>query len=154
MSVNLMKTSLMPISQAVSWYLVSYQPLYPSVFKISTFYCLWALYNKYLAGQKQELGHISMGMLAVATFLEKRNFSIAANVLVLANFLLPSYYVLSWSAKKLATTVKKSDTDQAILWAYVFKAYFVSSIFLWGTVLYKFIYNRDSYRPVQSQSET
>lgn len=152
MSVNLIKTSLMPISQAVSWYLVLYQPLYPSVLKISTFYCLWALYNKYLAGQKEELGHISMGMLAVATFLEKRNFSIAANVLVLANFLLPSYFVLSWSAKKVATTIKKSDTDQAILWAYVFKAYFVSSICLWGTVLYKFINNRHSYHPVQSET--
>jgi hypothetical protein len=139
MSVNIIKTSLMPISQAVSWYMVSNQPLYPAVSKISTFYCLWALYNKYLAGQKEELGHISMGLLAVATFMKKKNVSIAANVLVLANFLLPAYYVvLSWSAKKVALKVKKSDTDQAILWAYIFKAYFISNIFLWSTVLYKF----------------
>jgi H+/Cl- antiporter ClcA len=147
MSVNIIKTSLMPISQAVSWYMISYQPLYPSVFNISTFYCLWALYNKYLAGQNEELGHFSMGLLAVATFMKKKNFSIAANILVLANFLIPAYFVLSWSAKKVAQKVKKSDTDQAILWAHIFKAYFISNIFLWSTVLYKFYNNKLNSRP-------
>jgi hypothetical protein len=137
MSVNPIATTLMPLSQAVSWYLVLNQPLLPSLSKISTFYCAWALYKKIAQGDQKELGHISMGILAVTSYSGKRYASLAGTVLVLANFLLPAYYVFSWSVEKVAEKLKKDVTNKTIKWAYIFKAYFVSNLALWGMVCYK-----------------
>lgn len=138
MPINLVVMSLMPISQAVSWYCILYKPLYPSVTSIALFYCLWALYNKYLAYESQELGQYSMGLTALATWYKHRTSSMAATCLVLLNFGIPAYYILwKWDAAEVAKMVKKDTSAVAIVWAKVFKAYFVSSIALWSTVLYK-----------------
>ena len=79
-----------------------------------------------------------MALLAVASHLQRRNLSLAATTLVLANFLVPAYYVLQWSPSKLARVAKKSDSDLAILWAYIFKVYFISCILFWSVVWHKF----------------
>jgi hypothetical protein len=156
MSINPVTTALMPISQTVAWYLVSTTPATASLFQpvgaLSTFYCLWALYNKYLGGTPQELGHISMGLLALASFSEKRVAAIAATLLVLLNFAVPAYTVLSWSAEEAAKIVKKTTSKAGIIWAYIWKAYFVSSICFWSVVLYKFIKMPSNYTPVAGSS--
>jgi hypothetical protein len=91
-----------------------------------------------------------MGLLAVASFMEKKNFSIAATGLVLANFALPAYFIFSWSAEELAEEIKKTTTQEGIIWAWIFKAYFLSSICFWGFVLHRFIKLPSNYRSVQS----
>jgi hypothetical protein len=139
--VNVVGMALMPASQAVAWYLILQKSLYPSVFKVSAFYCAWALYNKYLGGQTKELGHISMGLLALAAYAERKYPTIAATALVLANFGIPAYYLLAWSPSELAEKVKGDTSHLAIVWARIFKAYFVSNLGLWSTVLYKLIKN-------------
>jgi hypothetical protein len=140
-TINPFTTALMPLSQTVAWYLVltpSYD-LFQSVSGISAFYCAWALFKRFIQGESKELGHISMGLLAVASFMEKKNFSIAATGLVLANFALPAYFIFSWSAEELAKKIKKTITQEGIIWAWIFKTYFVSCICFWGFVLYQFI---------------
>ena len=144
MSISIIKLTLMPLSQAVSWYAIFYPSMqrasafYTVVSQISTFYCIWAVWNR-LTDSPKELGYISMGCLAVASYLQRRHLALAATTLVLANFLFPAYYVLlQWSPSKLAQVVKKSDSDLAIFWAYVFKVYFVSCILFWSVVWHKF----------------
>jgi hypothetical protein len=144
MAINTVAMSLMPISQVVSWYLVLNKPLYPSVASIASFFCLWALYNRYIQGQK-ELGQYSMGLAVLATCYKHRPFSMAATGLILVNFVVPAYFILyKWDAAELAKTVKKDTSSLAILWAKVFKAYFVSNICLWSTVFYKLYHNEGS----------
>jgi hypothetical protein len=158
-TINPFVTALMPISQTVAWFLVLTQSfdLFKSVSGISAFYCVWALVKRFIQGESKELGHISMGLLAVASFMEKKNFSIAATCLVLGNFALPAFFVFSWSAQELAHRVKQTKTpldrgiqgSYGIIWARIFKAYFLSSICFWGFVLYQFIELPSDYRPVR-----
>jgi hypothetical protein len=144
MGINLFLLALMPVSQSVAWYLVLTKPLYNSVSAITLFYCIWALYNRYLGGNPKELGQFSMGLAAIATYLKHRPFSLAATGLVWFNFVGVSYLVLwLWDATQLAKTVKNDISSLAITWAYVFKVYFVSNIGLWSVVLYK-LYFRDN----------
>jgi hypothetical protein len=151
MVINPLTTALMPVSQTVAWYLLltpSYD-LFKSVSGISAFYCAWALFKRLIQGESKELGHISMGLLAVASFMEKKNFSIAATSLVLANFALPAYFIFSWSAEELAKKIKKTTSEEGIIWAWIFKVYFVSSICFWSFVLYRFIKMPSDYSSVQ-----
>ena len=147
----------MPTSQVAAWFAVLRCPLYPSVFYTALFYCLWALYNKYLGGVDQELGHYTMGLLALASFFHHRKSSMAATCLVLLNFIVPSYFILyKWDLTELAATVKNDTSEKAIVWAVVFKAYFVSQIALWSVVFYKLLgYHENSYQrvPVPSTGE-
>lgn len=150
--INPVATALMPISQSVAWYLLMTPryDIFKSISGISAFYCAWALYKKYIGGDAKELGHISMGLLAVASYLEKKNFSIAATSLVLANFAIPAYFVFTWSAEETAKIIKKTTETDGIIWAYIFKVYFVSSICFWGTVLYKFVKLPEDYTSLRS----
>jgi hypothetical protein len=153
--INTVAMALMPISQSVAWYAVvgSGRPLYSSVCGISAFYCGWALYKRFIEGESRELGHISMGCLALATFLERRYLSMAGTGLVLANFAVPVAIILPWSAKKIANTFKGQESDLAIVWANVFKLYLISNICLFGTILYKlFKLPSTGYAPVSSSS--
>lgn len=144
MAVSLITTTLMPVSQAVAWFLVFEQELYSSIFKVSLFYCLWALYNKYLGGLPQELGHISMGFLALSAYYRNRTSSMIACGLVFFNFAAPAILiVVAWSPEKLAEKVKKDTSSAGIMWAYIFKLYFVSNMALWGNVLYKLYTTND-----------
>lgn len=137
MAVNIVAMALMPVSQMVSWYLVLYSPLYESVYKIAAFYCAWAIYNR-LTTTPQELGFISMGILSISAYKQHRTATLIGNILVLINFAGPAMLILQWSAAKLARKLKKSDDRLAIIWAHIFKLYFVSNILLWGLVLKKF----------------
>lgn len=150
MSINKATMALMPTSQAVAWYLVMIHnnssdkqqfgiTFYPSISSIAFFYCAWALYNRYLGGNVQELGQYTMGLLSIATYFQNFIGSIVATGLVLFNFLLVSYFVLiKWNSEELARNVKNDTSSLAIIWAKVFKTYFVSNICLWSVVLYKF----------------
>ena len=140
MAISTIATALMPISQAVAWYAVlATKPLsYPNVMYTALFYCLWALYNRYIAGVTQELGQYSMGFMTVAAYFQNRPVSMIAATVVLLNFLLPAYYILyKWGLKELAENVKNDTSRKGIIWAIVFKTYFVSQIGLWCTILFK-----------------
>ena len=129
-SVSLIAMMLMPLSQAAAWYAVLVpsprQPLFATVLQTSAFYCAWALW-KNIVERQEDLGSVSMGCLAVASYLQHRWLSLAATALVLLNFLAPAYFVLWSSPRTLALMVKESDGSLAMTWAYIFKAYFVSS---------------------------
>ena len=142
MPVNIIALALMPVSQVVAWLLVLKKELFDSVWKISTFYCLWAVYNRVFVAP-QELGYISMGFLAVAAYFRNKHASLAGTGLVIANFLIPAMIIFGSSAAELAKLVKDTDSELGILWAYVFKLYFVSNLLLWSWVFCKFW----KYRP-------
>jgi hypothetical protein len=149
MSINVIAMALMPISQGVSWYFVlsnaTGTPLYPTVCGIASFYCAWALYNRYLAGVVQELGQYSMGAAALATYFQHRPLSMAATGLVLFNFVAPGYLIVwKWSVRELAKNVKQDTSALGMVWARIFKLYFVSNIALWCTILYKFYHTNQS----------
>jgi hypothetical protein len=137
MGTNPFLMALMPISQATGWHLVlrssSSEDLYWSVAVMSTFYVFWALYNKYFAGQKKELGHVSMGVTALGSFVEIKWVAMIGAVLVVANFgVIAKLLLVDWDATTLANKAGKTKT-----WALIFKGYFVSSILFWSTVFYK-----------------
>lgn len=177
MAINVFTMALMPISQAAAWYLVAIYnggtssitgtsnidqqqqlitKFFPSICSISFFYCCWALYNKYLGGNARELGQYSMGLLAIATYLQNFIGSVVATCLVLFNFFLPAYFILiKWNAEQLARNVKNDTSSLAITWAITFKLYFISNICLWSFVLYKFYMYRtilSSYTEVNNNS--
>jgi hypothetical protein len=152
--------ALMPISQSIAWYLVlrttgssssrtntitSSTPalpvtvLYTHVSYIAAFYCGWALYNRYWGGNVRELGQYSMGLVTVATYLQNYPFTMVATILVVGNFVLPSYFILwKWNATEVARNIKQDTSTLGILWARIFQWYFVSNIALWCTIVYKF----------------
>ena len=136
MSINIATTALMPVSQVIAWFLVLRAPLSFSIWRIAAFYCAWAIYNRF-SGNPRELAFISMGTLAAASYHGNRMASLAGTVLVFLNYAGPGVLVFKWSAATLAKKVKGSKTNAGILWAYVFKLYFLSNIILWGTVFYK-----------------
>ena len=91
-------------------------------------------------GDEHELGHISFGLLAIATYLERKWFAVTANVVLVANFLLAVVIIFSFSPKSLAEMIKHDDTSLGVVWAFTFDAYIVSSIVLWSFVLYRLFY--------------
>lgn len=141
MAVNFLTMALMPLSQAASWMLILKQrpSLFAAVWKVALFYCIWALYNKYFAGNDSELGQYSMGMLAIAAFLQHREFSMCGNVVVLLNYCVAFYIAFSRSIHELAIDAKGSDNLSAITWAYIFRVYVLSNLAMWSMVLLKFI---------------
>ena len=135
MPVNKFTTALMPISQAVCWYLVLHDEkfmIFDSIFYMASFYCLWAIYNR-LFVTPRELGFISTGVLAAGGYLQDRTISMVGLILVEANFAIPASQILGWRASQLAHVVKKDD--KAVLWAHIFKLYFISNMLLWSVVL-------------------
>jgi hypothetical protein len=149
----------MVASQAVSWWLVvesdSSEQLFGNVDKIAWFYCFWALYNRYLAGNVNELGQISTGLLAVACGLKKRNYALAAIILLLLNFAAPLGMCLSMGPRKVAKLVKKREDSIGVLWACVFLAYLAIQMGLWSVVLQK-IYQlpSDGWNPFPAEDMT
>jgi hypothetical protein len=134
---------LMVSSQAVAWWLVvsmsdSSEQLFGNVSKIALFYCLWALYNRYLAGNSKELGQISTGLLALASGFEKRNYALAAILLLLLNFAAPLAMCMSAGPTKIAKLVKKREDTLGVIWACVFMAYLAIQMSLWSLGLQKF----------------
>lgn len=148
MSFNILfSMALMVASQVVSWgYVIQSEgtSLYRAVWQLSLFYMAWALYKKIFLGDENELGHISFGLLAVAAYLERRWFAVAAAVVLVANFLLAVVIIFSFSPKSLAGMIKHDDSALGVIWAFIFDAYIFSSIGLWSFVLYRLFYLPDS----------
>jgi len=147
-AVSPVATALMPISQAAAWFFLTRSgddvaAVYGTVSKAAAFYCAWALFKKFIEGEARELGHISMGTLAIASSgvfgpYYSKLASIGGCALVLLNFGLPAYYILiKWNASKLAQVVKNDTSATGVLWAYIFKIYYVSSMIFWSVALYK-----------------
>mmetsp|Transcript_12259 Transcript_12259/g.16042 ORF Transcript_12259/g.16042 Transcript_12259/m.16042 type:complete len:152 (-) Transcript_12259:291-746(-) len=145
MSINPISTRLMPISQALSWYAIfncqtkESPTLYNTLMIASSFYCLWALYKVFVEGNKQELGHYSMAMTALATTLKSKYGTLGALSVVVINFVVPiiGFGLLQMPAKKLAKAVKGTDSKEAIVWAFIFKGYMISSTLFWTFALYQ-----------------
>lgn len=151
MAINLITMALMPISQGASWYMIIKQSFYPSIFKISIFYAVWALYNRFLMGATLEMGHYSMGIMAVCSVFQKRSACMIACALVLVNFLAFAYWILLlMGPHELAAVFKHDITKTGLVWAWTFKAYFVSQISLWSFIMWKLIKepSNRSYEPI------
>ena len=138
--VNPFGVGLMSLSQVVSWYLVlnqgSDQQLFDSLSKIAAFYCGWALAHKYLGGNAGELGHVSMGLLAMSASLKSRIGSLVGVGIVLASYCVA---FLIGSTKVLAVAAKTERMELiVIVWVCLFLTYVVSNLCLWSIVLYKF----------------
>lgn len=147
--INPVTTALMPLSQVVAWYLViRYEQIgitfYNAVCPIATFYCIWALYINVIQ-RSVDLGLYTMGAVAIATFYEKKYWTIGGSILVWLNFTLPAIFILIlWDAKKTAKTIKNDTSPTGITWAYIFKGYFISNIILWSFILYRVIKTDDA----------
>jgi len=141
------KTSLMPLSQAYGWYMLtnatSDADIYSLTMQLSAFYGGWALLKVYVGGDKREKGHISMGITFLSSLRQHYLATMIASGLVIANYGLPAAMVLPMSDAKLASVVGKGDfKDKPVppfikIWVLTFKTYFLSSIALWGVVMYK-----------------
>ena len=135
---------LMPISNGASWYFLYTSPrgdqagaLLDVVWKVATFYMLWALYNKYLGGRPQELGHISMGLMALAAYFQKKYLSMAACALVIVNFGVVIPLIFSKGPAGLAKMIQKEKTALSMTWAIIFSVYILSNFTLWSFVMYR-----------------
>jgi FtsH-binding integral membrane protein len=142
--VKIIPMLLMPISNAASWWFITKSHrgdqasgLLQVVWKVAFFYMLWALYNKYLGGRPQELGHISMGLMAAAAYFQKKYFSMAACGLVVLNFGVVIPLIFSKGPAGLAKMIQKEKTALSMTWAVIFCAYIFSNFALWSFVLYR-----------------
>jgi hypothetical protein len=160
--VKIIPMLLMPFSNGVSWYFIlnsisNFNSLRSIVCKISLFYTLWALYNKYLGGKPQELGHVSFGLLALICspycYLDDFFYSSQSKIkipffiscgLVVLNFAVVVPLIISMKGPtQFASKVMKEKDRNNIstltrVWGYVFTTYIVSNIILWSFVLYQF----------------
>lgn len=150
---------LMAASNIVAWHMVfktsksSISKLRSSVWKIALFYTLWALYNKYLGGRPQELGHLSFGSLVLAClgtarFCKEDTKPIWTRLplllscgIVVLNFSI----VLPMIAKNGPFGMAKLVWEDAggtflgKLWGLVFSAYIFANVALWSYCEYKFV---------------
>jgi hypothetical protein len=144
MTIKIVPWLLMPISNITSWVLIVSSPrgdsaavLLERVWKIATFYMLWALYNKYLGGRPQELGHVSMGLMAITAFFRMKYPSMAACALVILNFAVVVPIIVSNGPKGLAKLLYKDTSALTMVWAYTFVMYILSNVCLWCYVMYR-----------------
>mmetsp|Transcript_19457 Transcript_19457/g.40013 ORF Transcript_19457/g.40013 Transcript_19457/m.40013 type:complete len:173 (+) Transcript_19457:147-665(+) len=149
--VSTIGMAFMVASNAVAWHEIlaqsssSLSELRSVVCKIALFYTLWALYNRYPAGRKQELGHYSFSLLTAACLenpLDSMNTKIALFLsvgLVLINFagVLPLMSSMG-GVKSFAKKIHRSDSKIVIVWGYIFAAYIVSNTALWSYCSYLF----------------
>ena len=173
--VKIIPLLLMPISNIRSWFLIlnvndssstnDFNSLLSIVWKISYFYTLWALYNKYLGGKPQEQGHISLGLLTLMclsisttgsknnqylnSYLEMTNSNtmkiplLFSCGLVVLNFAIVIPLIISMKGPtQFASKVHKDDRNNVSMltrvWGYVFTLYIISNICLWSYVFYQF----------------
>lgn len=167
--VSVIGLVLMVVSNATSWFLItssssSLPLLRSSVWKISLFYTLWALYNKYLGGRPQELGHVSMGLLTLCCLSTMHCCSSDGNsnnnasakwnhqpmatklplllstALVVLNFAVVVPLIAQMKGPAgIAKKIWKGDTSAlAVIWGYTFTAYILSNVAMWSLVFYGF----------------
>mmetsp|Transcript_30012 Transcript_30012/g.72835 ORF Transcript_30012/g.72835 Transcript_30012/m.72835 type:complete len:193 (+) Transcript_30012:223-801(+) len=149
---------LMPISQAASWYLIAFRPeessssssssssrlLYEGLSMASVFYALWALFNV-VVRKRPDLGVISMSILALASYYQKRTLTMVATFLVIVNYVLALFLVLGMLQKQLKSQSKQEDdkspssssSSMKKIFPWVFLAYVVSNLILFSLTEYK-----------------
>jgi len=147
---------LMPVSQAASWYLIAVRPeetttkesssrlLYEGLFMTSVFYALWALFNV-VVRKRPDLGVISMSILALASYYQKRTLTMVATFLVIINYVLAFVLVLGMLQKQLTKSQSKQEDDKPSssssslkkIGPWVFLAYAVSNLILFSLTEYK-----------------
>jgi hypothetical protein len=144
MPVKIIPWLLMPISNVTCWFWIVSAPrgdsataLLHRVWKVAAFYMLWALYNKYLGGRPQELGHVSMGLMALAAFFQRKYPSMAACGLVILNFSVLVPILFSKGPRGMASLLYKDTSPLTMAWAYTFIAYILSNVCLWCYVMYR-----------------
>ncbi|OEU19168.1 hypothetical protein FRACYDRAFT_237458 [Fragilariopsis cylindrus CCMP1102] len=140
--VKIIPLLLMPISNIRSWFLIltvndstsstssDFNSLLSIVWKISYFYTVWALYNKYLGGKpSKEQGHISLGVFTLMCL----SISTTGIIPLIISMKGPTQF---------ASKVHKDDRNNVSMltriWGYVFTLYIISNIILWSYVFYQF----------------
>jgi hypothetical protein len=170
--VKIIPMLLMPISNIISWYFIlnfsnNFNSLLSIVWKITLFYTLWALYNKYFGGKPQELGHISLGLLTLTCLLiinstgNNQFFSSFFNTssnknkipfllllfscgLVVLNFaiVIPLIISMKGPTQFASKVFKEKDRNNISIptrvWGYIFTVYIISNVILWSYVFYQF----------------
>lgn len=143
-SISPIKTALMPLSLGTLWYKTMSSTTETAFLNTltqgSAFYCVWALYNRYLDGNKNELGHVSTGLMLLATYSRRRWAMLVANALLVANFAVPAFLVLKIPTSKLVRILKRVSVDEdpgAAWWAVIFKSYLALSAVFWSLTLYR-----------------
>jgi hypothetical protein len=161
---------LMAASNAVAWHMVSksttsssasstspasLSDLRSAVWKIALFYTLWALYNKYLGGRPQDLGHGSFGLLLLSCLVTARfgsnsnGSSLITRIplmlscgLVVLNYAVVVPMILKAGGPNAFAgrvwKVRGGDDPRIALWGYGFSAYIASSVVLWCYCCYLF----------------
>jgi len=141
MTVNPFFMALMPISHVASWWLVlrnntDTNDLCAAVAKIAAFYCAWALYKVLGQGDKQEKGHFSMGLMALAcTFGKSQPYILLmANALVIVNFAIVIPFFINRGVPGIVKMIHKEINTLTMTWGYTFLAYLVGNVVLWGYI--------------------
>ena len=163
--VSFVGLGLMIASNVAAWKMVSRtssstDSLRSAVWKISLFYALWALFNRYVLGRTGELGYVSFGLLAINCKLAHdylpplltlgsnsisnpaQKLEIASCILVVLNFAASiPMIVAAGGPVGFAHRVWEDASPSsklAALWGYTFAAYAGSNIALWSYCGYLF----------------
>lgn len=151
--VNVIGMILMGVSNAVSWHLIlkesssSLSQLRSVVWKIALFYTLWALYNRYLARRKAELGHHSFALFTAAcienpldSFHTKIPLLLTCG-LILINFagVFPLMAYLGGIQKFAKKAHRKDTSKMVVVWGYTYAVYVASNVALWSYCFYLFL---------------
>lgn len=143
MTVNPIAMALMPISHAASWYILlqaqgNKASFYRAVAQVAAFYCAWALFKVKVQGDKKEMGHISMGLLATSSFLlvKFKYLVLAFTVMVILNFGVVIPYFANRGVTGIVKIVHKDQgvTALTMTWGYIFLLYLLGNIIMWGFV--------------------
>ena len=135
---------LMPSSLAVAVYLVFFHPsnanathLFWSLCGIGLFYAGWTIYKKLFQGDKQDLGHFTMGFLAFASFMQWPLTTLVAASIIWLHYALAFYlvFVKLDTAESVARAVKQSTAPAALVWAWVFRTYICLNLVFWYLVV-------------------
>lgn len=138
--------ALMIASQLVSWIYLTKSAgisIYKAIFHVALFYFSWAAVKMMLLGDGLDLGWITFGCLLIAAYNKQKKLAIVANLLLLLNFGIALYFILTydpWTLAKLIKGVDVDDDSERVLggvWGYTFELYILSSILLWTYSLYR-----------------
>ena len=142
----------MPLSHAASWYLLleaqksgSLERFHQTVAAVAAFYCIWALYKRYIDLSVKELGQYSMGMLSVSSMVFGNRIPylvMVATIVVILNFAMVIPFFINRGVTGIVKLVHNKEVNTLTMtWGYVFLAYLLGNLVMWSWVLwslYKF----------------
>jgi hypothetical protein len=163
--MSIVGTTLMPISNIVSWYLIAIRPnstttesqqqqqqqqlLYDGLFITSVFYASWALFNIVIR-KRPDLGVVTMSFLAVTSYMRKNTLSLIATPLIIINYLIALPLIIGVIQKQQTSSKddgtdnddKKSSTSTSTstvkkIWPWIFLGYIISNLILYSVAEYK-----------------